>query len=129
MARKGWTTLSAQYRQRLEKAGISRSDYEQGRSLSKARGHERTPEHPAQVNPQKHATYLQDRQNLIRRLEAKKQRMFGSSPRWDATKSRKNVRNPKVSNQNLKKALAMTDEELLDALRTTPATFFFAGYR
>jgi hypothetical protein len=39
MARLGWTALSAAYRRRLEKAGITRTSYEQGTSLATARGH------------------------------------------------------------------------------------------
>lgn len=44
MSRKGWDQLSPDYRGRLERAGISRSDYGRGESLSAARGHGSTPE-------------------------------------------------------------------------------------
>lgn len=37
--RKGWEDLSESYRKRLIKGGISRTDYESGVSLGKARGH------------------------------------------------------------------------------------------
>lgn len=39
MARKGWENLSESYRKRLGKAGISKSAYDSGASLQKARGH------------------------------------------------------------------------------------------
>lgn len=42
--RKGWDSLSDSYRKRLSSNGISRSEYEQGSSLFKARGHKATPE-------------------------------------------------------------------------------------
>lgn len=44
--RKGWESLSPSYRQRLEGAGISQQEYQQGASIKEARGHGRTPEHP-----------------------------------------------------------------------------------
>jgi len=47
MARaRNWDRLSVPYRRRLERAGISRSDYMSGQSLKRARGHSNTPEHP-----------------------------------------------------------------------------------
>lgn len=45
MARKGWANLSPSYRQRLSNAGITKTDYESGSSITAARGHSRTPEH------------------------------------------------------------------------------------
>lgn len=39
-----WGNLSPPYRARLERKGISQSQYESGASLKAARGHERTPE-------------------------------------------------------------------------------------
>lgn len=38
MARKGWDALSPAYRRRLERGGITRSSYEGGANLQKARG-------------------------------------------------------------------------------------------
>ena len=37
--RKGWDSLSTSYRRRLQKSGISRSDYNAGARIQKARGH------------------------------------------------------------------------------------------
>ena len=50
MARKAWQKLSPAYRKRLERGGISRTAYENGASLSRARGHRATPEHPSDVD-------------------------------------------------------------------------------
>lgn len=48
MIRRGWSSLSAKYRERLARGGISQGKYESGASLRKARGHARTPERPGQ---------------------------------------------------------------------------------
>lgn len=44
--RKGWDNLSAPYRRRLERRGITRLAYERGDSLTRARGHFITPSTP-----------------------------------------------------------------------------------
>ena len=44
--RRRWRDLSPAYRKRLERAGITWQAYYAGASLSKARGHMKTPEHP-----------------------------------------------------------------------------------
>lgn len=44
MARKGWDALSDNYRRRLQRKGISKSAYESGSSLHKARGHSQAEE-------------------------------------------------------------------------------------
>jgi hypothetical protein len=54
-ARKGWDSLSAGYRKRLERSGISKRDYQNGVSLSRARGHEKTPERPERAYKGKNA--------------------------------------------------------------------------
>jgi hypothetical protein len=43
--RKGWESLSDSYRKRLTRSGISKSEYQSGKSIAKARGHAATPEH------------------------------------------------------------------------------------
>jgi hypothetical protein len=44
--RKGWDQLKPATQKRYIGAGISRADYKRGVSLSGARGHKQTPEHP-----------------------------------------------------------------------------------
>jgi len=64
--RKGWSQLSPDYKRRLQRAGITKSKYEKGVSLSAARGHSKTPEHGLKealfVNPGKYREYLRTRQ-------------------------------------------------------------------
>lgn len=134
MARKGWGSLTPNYRQRLEKAGINQSDYEQGVSLEKARGHERTPEHPltpgisSKADRTKYPQYFREHSKLIRQLQDKKEEFFGSTPRWDERRSDSNIRRKPLGNSLLRKVLNMTAEEMIDALREDPETFYFLGY-
>lgn len=59
MNRRDWERLTPTYQRRLERGGISRSQYESGARLSVARGHhpERTPEHPTRQLPDRAAQY------------------------------------------------------------------------
>lgn len=62
--RKAWESLSGPYRKRLERYGITKSQYERGRPLSGARGHGATPEHgikSARKNPKKYGDYIRKR--------------------------------------------------------------------
>jgi hypothetical protein len=61
--RRSWDSLSPSYRARLSRGGITKARYERGDSLTAARGHSKTPEHPerAQKNPQRYRKYLQKR--------------------------------------------------------------------
>ncbi len=54
-----WKVLKPATRQRYQKAGITRSDYLRGASLSAARGHSQTPERPERAanNPQRYSRY------------------------------------------------------------------------
>jgi hypothetical protein len=62
--RRGWESLSPEYRARLARRGITKSQYEHGRPLAGARGHGATPEHglkDARKNPRKYGDYLRKR--------------------------------------------------------------------
>jgi hypothetical protein len=62
--RKAWEALSGPYRKRLSRHGITKSQYENGRPLSGARGHGATPEHglkSARKNPKKYGDYIRKR--------------------------------------------------------------------
>jgi hypothetical protein len=63
MARRTWNLLSANYRRRLERAGINRQRYDAGESLSKARGHAKTPERPERAlkRPDRYPEYIRKR--------------------------------------------------------------------
>jgi hypothetical protein len=116
MARKGWGALSPTYKTRLEKAGMTRADYEAGGSLQKARGHATTPENPRAYSPTKYPKYHATRTQLITQLEARKQQIFGSRPRWDSQASRDNIRNYPPTVSQLRWANSLDDEEFEDAL-------------
>src|SRR5271155_981650 len=63
-SRKGWQQLSPGYRNRLTKNGITKAQYDAGKSLAKARGHQATPEHgirEAIRKPQKYRKYINKR--------------------------------------------------------------------
>ena len=129
MARKGWGSLSPAYRGRLEKAGLSRQDYEAGASLSEARGHQTTPEHPRSFDPGKYPAYAAERSRLTRELEEKKERMFGGQRRWNADRASRYIREKPPSIRQLRWAVDEADEEdLLDAIREDPSAFQFLGY-
>jgi hypothetical protein len=60
--RKGWSTLSKTYRDRLLRNGITEARYNRGHKLDVARGHAATPEHgvkEARRNPVKYRKYLE----------------------------------------------------------------------
>lgn len=94
MAKRGlWTALKESYRKRLEKNGITRRMYESGASLSKARGHGKTPEHPEDAykgkNAEKYAEYrYRKAQRKIKTGIAKRQsaveraREYADKPEW-----------------------------------------------
>lgn len=129
MARKPWAQLSPNYRQRLEKAGISQRDFEAGASIKAARGHAQTPERPGQYNPAHYPKYAAERQRLNTQLEARKAQVFGGSPRWDAQHSQKWLREKPPSIANLRWAVhTASDQDLIDAIREDPETFTFIGY-
>src|SRR3954470_14006488 len=85
MARKGWSALSPGYRTRLEKAGISKRDYEKGQSIQAARGHAQTPERPKQGK--NFPKYQTERDRLVNLVTAHKQAFFGNRPIWNPKKA------------------------------------------
>lgn len=117
MARKGWDSLSEAYRKRLIKGGISRAEYEAGASIKKARGHADTPERPVGYQPSKYPKYADRRQGLERRLQQRKEELFGSRPKWKVEKSLANIRSHPATMAQLRWALAAEEDELWDAIR------------
>jgi hypothetical protein len=127
--RRGWDALSPGYRQRLERKGISRGDYESGISIQAARGHAHTPERPAQPNiAAKFPQYAANRSQKIRDLEAKKQRVFGGSIRWDPIRSTRMIMKYLPTMRELDWALGATDQELYDAVREDFDSHKYLGY-
>lgn len=94
-ARKSWAEYSRAYRQRLEKHGINESNYRTA-SKAKARGHEHTPERPSQVygkkriNP-RYVEYANRHVGMVRQVIRKKDRLFGSTLKWNVQRANRNV--------------------------------------
>lgn len=128
MARKGWDALKPGYRSRIINAGLTREDYEAGRPLKKARGHEHTPERPKQYSAAKYPKYAAERQRLTAELQQKKEQYFGGSRHWDTAKSDKHIREKPPTMAQLRSVLAWTQEEWLDAIREDFENFSFLGY-
>jgi len=91
MASRNWDALSSDYRHRLERNGISRADYESGVAVTKARGHEKTPERPERVREGsvKYQEYAQRRKDLIKDVLDYKRHLWGDQPKWNEKNARK----------------------------------------
>src|ERR1700719_2004143 len=62
--RRAWESLSEPYRKRLQRHGITKSQYEHGRPLAGARGHGATPGHglkSAKATSKKYGDYIRKR--------------------------------------------------------------------
>lgn len=120
--RKAWQALSDTYRRRLTNAGITPKQYSEGKSLSAARGHAKTPEHPERAtrNPAKFPEYLSKRSDEMRQLIARKERVFGDRIKYRARSSERHARtNPqpstggKVNQSYVRRFLRMTEDQIL----------------
>jgi len=126
VARKGWNSLSAGYKARLEKAGISKSDYESGQSIQSARGHAKTPERPTQAH--KFPVYQAQRSQLVNAITAKKQAYFGTRPIWNPKRAAAKFRKEPPPMAALKRWATLTKEEWLDAIREDHSAAAYLGY-
>lgn len=127
--RKPWSQLTPTYRARLEKAGLTEEQFDSGASIKAARGHATTPERPTQYNPVQFPAYAANRQQLIIQLGDRKEQVFGSSPRWDRSRSDHWIRIKPPSIAQLRWAVNVaSDEDLYSAIREDPKTFTFLGY-
>ena len=127
--RMAWDDLKPAYRKRLINGGITKEAHQAGRSLKRARGHEHTPEHVNQtVRQSEYPEYFAKRQALIRELEAKKQRLWGDSPRWSVERSSSNIRVKPVSNTMLQWAIDADEDDLVNAIREDSDAYRFVGY-
>jgi len=127
MPRKGWTALSANYRARLERHGITKTKYEAGESIRAARGHSKTPERPTMKGnfPQ----YQAERTRLVNIVVAKKHHYFNRAPKWNPTRAARPYHDNPPPLAWLRKWAAMTKEEWLDAIREADTeTIPFLGY-
>lgn len=133
--RKPWESLSEAYRNRLEKAGITAREHAQGASIKTARGHARTPEHPREgiQKPEKFKDWFDQREALVRRVAARKQRLFGTTRKYNGKRSRRLVREgadgkhpPSIA--QLQWAVNASDDELLLTLESQDIDDSFLFY-
>lgn len=116
MARsRDWDALSDNYRGRLERGGIGREAYLGGASLSAARGHRATPEHPRQAerNPAEFRDYIFKRDRLVGDILRAKFALFGSRDKYNAVRSRRNI---SVDNKGKPRSIASLNR-IKDALQ------------
>lgn len=77
----------------------------------------------------KYPEYATERIRLTRLLESKKDRLFGTRPRWNEERSDRYLREKPPTMRQLNWAVYEADEgDLLDALREDPETFRWVGY-
>lgn len=128
--RSRWEDLSAGYRERLERHGITPEAHARGETIKSARGHEHTPEKPQYANRQEYPRYTAERDRLIRDFIQRKEELFGESRRFSRQRSEDNVRNNPPPLSLLRWALKASKDELLDILRTrmSDARYRFLGY-
>lgn len=128
MARKGWQSLSDAYRKRLQKAGISESDYAGGASIKSARGHAATPERPIGYNAKAFPQYSQRRGSLEQQVQQRKEELFGDRPRWNSTKSLMHIRTKPPTFAQMRWFLAAEPDEVWDAIRQDYEGHSWIGY-
>lgn len=121
-ARKTWADYSSAYRARLTRHGITEANYRDV-PRTKARGHGRTPERPAQArkHPEKYPEYIQKRrapqggptESLADRVVRRKEQLFGEFVKFNQARSARAVRRNPATHQApdtdlMRKFLAMT---------------------
>lgn len=89
---RSWNALSTGYRERLERNGISRRDYEQGASVQAARGH----------------SAGEGKERLARQLDRLKEAAYGDRPSFNKRNSEKNTR--KASASKIREAISRLDD-------------------
>jgi len=112
-AKRDWQALSAAYRKRLSRAGITKRQYESGKSLAKARGHGSTPERPerAAKKPERYSDYL-----IRQRVREEKRQGANESARL-----RRELR-------RVARAIGVDYEELLQWIAPADRAAFVAGH-
>lgn len=114
---RNWNALSDSYRQRLERAGVDRRDYERGASLAGARGHAETPERPSQASPERYVDYFNRREKLINSIQAMKRELYGSKDSFNAKRSREAVdKNPKTGKSRTLKELKRAERKIAEMI-------------
>ena len=128
MARKGWNSLSPEYRKRLEKAGISKTDYESGQSLRTARGHANTPERPTAKNAGTFRAYQATRSQLTQAVLSRKHYFFSTAPIWNPRQAMRKFASDPPPLDLLRKWSKMSKQEMIDEIREEPNYAAYLGY-
>lgn len=116
--RRDWNALSNAYRSRLLRSGITKQAYEGGASLSAARGHQATPEHPKDVigNASRYRRYNAELASLQQQVWERKQEMFDNTIWWKEGQARKWLDGQKPGKvpglRIMKRFMAMSDAEI-----------------
>lgn len=119
--RRAWEDLSDGYRARLSRSGVTKRSYESGVDLSGARGHAKTPEHPADYvkNPKRYKEYGETRKGLIAKVKRRKDGLFSDRFKYNKERSMSFVMNGTEKGSpptlaQLRWFLNATDEEIED---------------
>jgi len=122
-ARKSWEQYSHAYRQRLQRHGINESNYRTA-SRTRARGHEFTPERPSQVYNRdrirpEYVDYANEHRRLARQVILKKDRLWGSTLKWNVQRAERNVHENPAKHipptmAEMKRFLAMSSQDVID---------------
>jgi hypothetical protein len=116
--RRAWNALSSSYQARLVRGGITKDAYESGASLSKARGHANTPEHPEDAikQPSRYQKYRAKLKPLQQQVWTRKENLFERNFKWHEGRAREWVKSPSSGRQPgiriMKQFLAMSDDEI-----------------
>jgi len=121
-ARKPWRDLTAAYRKRLSKHGLTEKNYntpEGARLRQTARGHGKTPEHPERANkqPARYREYLNKGEDELRQVMARKERLFGDRIKYRPRSSENAThRNPQTKQRPrldyMRRFLRMTPDQV-----------------
>jgi len=117
--RRVWSALSQSYQTRLLRNGITQQAYESGASVTAARGHKETPEHPEDAirNPDKYKNYRKRLKALQQEVNRRKEEIWGNRHKWNDRRAKENVLRgtppdfKKPGIKALKKAMEASDEQ------------------
>lgn len=119
--RRDWNALSSAYRSRLQRAGITKAQYEAGANLNAARGHAHTPEKPEDAihQPSRYQKYRANLKTLQNQAWEKKKRIFEGNFKWHEGRSRAWIyggpENPKIPGTRLLRAfIDMPDDDVYE---------------
>jgi hypothetical protein len=133
--RKPWASLSASYRERLARKGITEHSHSSGGSLREGRGHEHTPEHPSEAisKPDKFPIYMRKRTRLVAQVIAKKHRLWGIEHKFNDRRARKMVNGgfdgkKPPSLEKLRWAIQADESEMLEAMSSGDEDYSFLWY-